>query len=513
MDQTKIYGISFDESIPFGGEERILDSIGMENDYVVGDTFVKGGKNDFDNAYPFGEICLCCVKREGNETHVILQGEDGFSTTGEGGNVMVRIPKFYSKREKKGTKESWMISGTRHPGFSVEPAFLRDGKELDFVYVGAYNAANKDGVFSFSGTTPSFCKPMEDHRAEYQRAGFDGYDLAIHIMLQKLILIEFGTRRLKYQLGGFLFVEYYYKLNKTTAIHSVGKNWFTKAKRGRNFLYWPGMQMMFCCPKPHHPDPILRTLIKVEEDPENPDLIRYTYDGDDLSSMLIPGESHAGGCLQKNGHCDKLPYHTGRTNHIPPMTKADPPTTLPAFLFKGTNALPPKVTDEELIGLINPFRYRGIENVWGNVWEFCEGLRVKDLQYYYTFDPALYDSDDLSLWNKTAFLAAEQNFLGEWIPTPPIWTRTMGLDESQPLLPLPSETAHGEPGNFYDAGFYCYKDKDYSGAPLPNPHRIYHVAVGGGYDHYWFGSLFTYRCFLSPQTRSWLYTGRLCLRK
>ncbi|MBR2616028.1 MAG: hypothetical protein IKC69_05065 [Clostridia bacterium] len=514
MDKTKIYGVSFDESIPFGGEKRILDSVGLENNYVVGERFVKDGKNDFDSAYPFGAIRRACVKIENGKRHVILEGEEGFSLTGEAGEVMVRIPKFYSKREKQGSVEKWMISGTKHPGFALEPAFLRDGKELDYVFVGAYNSApEQNGAASYSGACPSFCKPLEEYLTEYRERGFDVYDLALNLMLQKLILIEFATRRLKYELGGFLFVEYYYRLHKGTAIHSVGKNYFTKAKLGRNFLYYPGMQMMFCCPKSHHPEPILRTLTEVCQDPENPDLIRYTYDGEDLSPMLVPGQSHAGGFVQRNGMSDTLSYHTGRTNHIPPLTRDYPPTTLKAFLFKATDALPPMVTNEELVGMVNAFRYRGIENVWGNIWEFCAGLCVKELSYYYTFDPALYDSEPLSAWRCASFAAPEQNHLGEWNPTPPIWARTMGLDEKEPLMPLPAKTCYGEPGNYYDAAFYAYKDKDYSGEPLKNPHATYRVAVGGGYDHYWFGSLFTYRCFLGKNVRSWLYSTRICLRK
>jgi len=62
MDLTKIYGISFDESIPQGSDMRICDAADLENDYVIGSTFQKAsGHNDFDSAYPFGAIRLCAV--------------------------------------------------------------------------------------------------------------------------------------------------------------------------------------------------------------------------------------------------------------------------------------------------------------------------------------------------------------------------------------------------------------------------------------------------------------------
>lgn len=487
MDQYKIYGIEFDETIPVGGEKRICDSVGMENDYVIGNAFAKGGKNDFDHAFPFGAIRLCNVRIENEKTSLIFEGEEGFSRDGSGGNVMVQIPKFYARREKEGSIERWMISGVCHPGFSVEPAFLRDGKELDFVYVGAYNSATLgNGIFSYTGTSPDFCLPQAYYREEYGKAGYDVYDLAIHLMLQRLIAIEFCNRKVKYELGGFLFVEYYYRLRENTVIVAKGKNCVVKNRSQRNDLYYPGMQIMFNCKKPHDPDPILRTLTKVEADPEG---IRLYYDGEDLSDQLPVGESSVGGIFQKNGHSDCLPYHTGRCGNIPPLTE-----------------------EAEIIPLVNAFRYRGIENVWGNVWEYCDGLRIQDLQYYYTFEPNQYNGCDITGWNKTAYPATQQNFLGVRDPMPPIWASEMGFDPATPLLPLPTATSHGKPGDFYDAGYYCYHDRDYDDQPV-DPHILYSVATGGGYDHFWFGSLFTYRCFLKEGTRSWLYSNRLCLRK
>ena len=137
MDITKIYGISFDEAIPSGSEKRIFDAEGMKNDYAVNlDFALNRGKNDFDNAYPFGAMRLCNVSIADGKTTITYEGEPTFSRTGSNGNVMVEIPKFYSKREKNGSVEKWMISGTQHEGFQLEPCFMRGSKELSHVYVG-----------------------------------------------------------------------------------------------------------------------------------------------------------------------------------------------------------------------------------------------------------------------------------------------------------------------------------------------------------------------------------------
>lgn len=60
------------------------------------------------------------------------------------GQHMVRIPKFYYRRAMislapwQGQVDSWLISPTPQAGFSVHPAFIRDGIEQDEFFVGKY---------------------------------------------------------------------------------------------------------------------------------------------------------------------------------------------------------------------------------------------------------------------------------------------------------------------------------------------------------------------------------------
>jgi len=66
--------------------------------------------------------------------------------TGADGNVMVQIPKFYVKYSKIGDIFSWNISETPRTGYEIHPAFIKDGVEVDFRYIGAYDASvRKDG--------------------------------------------------------------------------------------------------------------------------------------------------------------------------------------------------------------------------------------------------------------------------------------------------------------------------------------------------------------------------------
>ncbi len=69
--------------------------------------------------------------------------EDGTAANLDGtdGQVMVEIPKFYTRRTVSGTETTWSISDRPRIGFTVHPAFVKDGVEVDYRYYGAYLAS------------------------------------------------------------------------------------------------------------------------------------------------------------------------------------------------------------------------------------------------------------------------------------------------------------------------------------------------------------------------------------
>ena len=64
--------------------------------------------------------------------------------TGADGQVMVEIPRFYTRRTVNGTLITWEISPVPMVGFTVHPAFVKDGVEVPFRYYGAYDACVYD---------------------------------------------------------------------------------------------------------------------------------------------------------------------------------------------------------------------------------------------------------------------------------------------------------------------------------------------------------------------------------
>ncbi len=93
----------------------------------------------------------CLVKDNGSINYYLnpynsLYKESGEPAvlTGADGQVMVEIPKFYIKKEKKGTIYTWTISDLELPGFALHPAFLKDNTVVDNRYYGAYDACLYD---------------------------------------------------------------------------------------------------------------------------------------------------------------------------------------------------------------------------------------------------------------------------------------------------------------------------------------------------------------------------------
>jgi hypothetical protein len=80
------------------------------------------------------------LKKEDGVTDAVLTGADG--------QVMVEIPAFYTRRTVNGTVTTWFVSSIPLSGFTIHPAFVKDGVEVPFRYYGAYDACYLDATDS-----------------------------------------------------------------------------------------------------------------------------------------------------------------------------------------------------------------------------------------------------------------------------------------------------------------------------------------------------------------------------
>jgi len=99
--------------------------------------------HDFDAHPVHGGMRRCTMAPDGSINNYGANPRgDGLTLTGADGRVMVEIPKFYVKSlSPRANVYQWWISPVPKLGFEVHPAFLqRGGIERDYIYVGAFEA-------------------------------------------------------------------------------------------------------------------------------------------------------------------------------------------------------------------------------------------------------------------------------------------------------------------------------------------------------------------------------------
>ncbi|MCX6262608.1 MAG: hypothetical protein NTY95_17550 [Bacteroidia bacterium] len=143
--EENCYGVSWDESADT--YSRTGDLVGQS----VGQTLS-------NSLLPIQAKMRRCVIADNGTVNYYLGATDSTKKedmitasdlSGADGQVMVEIPKFWYKHSYVGTTHTWDICDKAKAGYSVHPAFLSDATELDYVYVGAYEAV----LWDYSGSS------------------------------------------------------------------------------------------------------------------------------------------------------------------------------------------------------------------------------------------------------------------------------------------------------------------------------------------------------------------------
>lgn len=237
---------------------------GIEVDFVnkkftrLAGAFGKTGGHAFDNVHCFGGRRRCNVTNEGKV--VAYYGDAAFTTTGvltqavtieEGRNagtyavgtkvqVMVEQPKFYYKvvplltdivteGENHGyhmRKARYYVCDEPEPGFKLHPAFIRNGKEHDYIYRGAFEGSLYDvsantyilddaqvadfaadmlcsiaNAKPISGLTQNLTRANTRKLAQKRGTGWEQDYIASVSATQLLMLIEYATFNMQSAIG------------------------------------------------------------------------------------------------------------------------------------------------------------------------------------------------------------------------------------------------------------------------------------------------------------------------
>lgn len=133
-DSYLVCGVEWDKSSTDPALTRI-DIRGNEDEGTRDTTF-------FDSHVIWGNIKRCNLADGG--TINAFHGDPGFAYDGTNGQVMVRVPKFFYKSEKDGTTYRYWISPVSAPGFTIHPAFVSDSVEYDEFFFSAFEGSAYD---------------------------------------------------------------------------------------------------------------------------------------------------------------------------------------------------------------------------------------------------------------------------------------------------------------------------------------------------------------------------------
>jgi len=141
-----VYGVSWDESQATGGYTR-TGSLAAQ---PTSQTLAAG-------LLSIHESMKRCVINDAGEVQYYLYPADstlkadGITASvldGSDGQVMVEIPAFYYKYSYAGSTHTWEISAAPTLGFNLHPAFIKNGENVAYRYMGAYEGVGWDASAS-----------------------------------------------------------------------------------------------------------------------------------------------------------------------------------------------------------------------------------------------------------------------------------------------------------------------------------------------------------------------------
>ena len=196
------YGVSWDEN---------TNGVSARTEFLSGH-MIDGSLGNV--LLPIHASMRCCVVNDAGEVAYFLDAnnrelkEDGVTPSvldGTDGQVMLYIPKFYSKYNYIGTTHTWAVAPTQLSGFETDPAFKIGAQEADYILVGTYPGYIDGGgkLCSVSGVLPTVSKTRTQFRAAaaLRGTGWHQYDAAAHGLLQRLFFIEYADLNAKAMLG------------------------------------------------------------------------------------------------------------------------------------------------------------------------------------------------------------------------------------------------------------------------------------------------------------------------
>ena len=424
---------------------RIADAEGLTANATKNGTEVA---NDFDNLYPWSHIRKCNVDAATGQV-LAYYGETGFQADGSNGEVMVKIPEFWWKRERLPDE-----FGNVYEYIYIADYARAGYKKSEEFFVGAYiiSTETTEGdtiiAHSRSGAIPKYNTTKANFR-NYAKALGEGWQLMDYhyFLLQMLYLVEYAHYNSQSMLGngivGFNTAKALIAENNVNRIivSSVGTG------------LWVGKTICIGATDAWNSSVAADREITSIEDYNDGQVTGKAihFNGDPVN---IAVNNVIWGSAQKTGENDSLGNASGCL-----------------------------INDS-----YHSVNYRGIENIFGHMWQHIDGLNIKDYIAYICKDPASYENDKFDApYEKIGYVNAE---------TTDSYIKTLGLDEKHPEVAFPTEIGASSSTGACD-NYWCAAGN-----------RI--AYVGGNFYYYWSkAGFFAWNCSSTSSNMSWAYGARL----
>lgn len=472
-EEDKEYGVRWKMDSPIPVCERVGDAKGLHFNYKMADCWAANYNNDFDGIFPWSQIKTCTVAfEEDGKRRIIYEGEDGFARDGSSGEVMVEIPAYYTKREQKDGYEYLWITKKQKDGYCLDPSFVTKDGVKEHIYISAYQASEADGMLhSRSNTFVTLRRSMVEWRKMTDTVhGFSGYDLLAHFTVQRLYLIETAVLDSQAIFEGICYLPYKVK-NTKTAYYALedGKDSDTIIVREtpvtRRILEGDSATVLERWNEYRNEPYYQRVILKSE--PLEGKRLKITFSGEKRD--IFKEKTAISALPRKNGNTDALDYHTARGD-----------------------------TNQQITTGHESFRYRGMENLWGNAWMTLEHCYVRNNRLHVTYPDQTERICRYDLPVQDVILTSKQ--FGD--PTN-MCIKKMGYDKENPLLMFPCEIGNGASTNtYYCDAWYNLAQKDVK----------YLVTYGGAWDNLGYAGIFCYRANYKETEKIPFNSIRLILR-
>lgn len=360
--------------------ERIEDSIGL-----VANATKNGGNvtNDFDNLSPWKDIISFNLDMTTKKKKAYY-GDVDFKFDGTNGDVYTHIPTFWINVYEENDYQYILIADYARTGFT-------EIKEFD---IARYQAGigSDEKLHSYSGLAGADFKSITTFRTLAENLGEEFCLLDWrYFAIQCLYLVEYATYNSQSALGNGITAMRHNNGDVALVAESNTNRIIINTTAGNAFLV--GQQVKIGTYE--NSNCVMRTITAINNYEESSVTGKeIVFDGDPISSITLTTTIWS--CIQNSGGCDSLGMKSGC------------------------------IVNDSKHAVI----YRGIENIFGNIYEWVDGINLQGNQAYICYDPAEYVSNKFDApYEKLGYVNANANG----------YPKKLGFDINHPLIQLPEE--------------------------------------------------------------------------